>query len=175
MSEAEEQRMIAAALATEEESAEQKLYIGASIGVDAVRAFRSPHARGLGASASFTAKQRTDVGSVVAQFGISAWPSALYRGPEQAEERLDSWEAFLTAAIHPLTLGPLDLGFYLLLAAGHNLQTDVADRVALGVSAQWSFDRMWALRYQFGCTMETNIVSLGMVSALAIDMVFPYS
>jgi hypothetical protein len=172
--EAEEQRMTAAAIATEEESAKQKLHIGASVGVEAVRAFRSTHARGLGASASFTAKQRGEVGSVVAQFGLTVWPSALYRGPEHAEERLDSWEVFLSASIHPLVLGPLDLGLYLLLAAGHNLLTNVADRVALGISAHWSFDRMWALRYQLGCTMETNFVSLGMVSTLAIDMVFPY-
>jgi hypothetical protein len=164
----EEELMIAAAVAKAEQAAPR---IGASIGIEAVRSFRAPHTRGLGASVAFTFKFENPRG--IGQIGLTGWPSAFYRGPEHAADRLDTWEVFLAASVLPITLGPVDVGFYLLLAA-NNFTTSLADRAVLGVAAQWSFDRVWALRYQLGFTAGANILNVGLVSTLAIDMVFPY-
>jgi hypothetical protein len=164
----EQERMIAAAVAEAERTAPR---IGASVGVEVGRAFRAPYARGLGASVAFTVKFEDPRG--FAQLGLTGWPSAFYRGPEHAEERFEDWEVFLSAGVLPFTLGPVDFGFYLLLAASKP-ESSVANRAALGATVQWSFDRVWALRYQLGVTAGTNLAAAGLVSTLAIDMVFPY-
>jgi hypothetical protein len=164
----EEDAMIAAAIAEQEASATR---IGASIGVEAVRSFRTVNAGGLGASIAFTIKSEHP--KAVGQVGFNGWPTSLYRGPEVAADRLKAWEIFLAMTLYPIELGPVDLGAYVLLSA-QSIVTSVAERGALGVSAQWSFDRNWALRYQLGCTADANFISAGLVSSLAVDVVVPY-
>jgi hypothetical protein len=164
----EEEAMIAASIAEQEANATR---VGGSIGVEAVRSFRMPNAGGLGASIAVTIKSENP--RAVGQIGFSGWPTSFYRGPEHAEDRLKAWEMFLAVTFYPIELGPVDLGAYLLLAA-NSIISSVAERGALGVSAQWSFDKHWALRYQLGCSADTNFTSAGLVSSLAVDVVVPY-
>jgi hypothetical protein len=145
--------------------------VGASIGVEGVRALRAPNAGGLGASIAFTFKFEHPRG--IGQIGFNGWPATFYRGPERAEERLNAWEMFLAATLYPFEWRPVDLGFYMLLAAD-SVVTSVADRVVLGVSTEWSLNQTWALRYQVGCSLQNNFNDAALVSTLALDVVVPY-
>jgi len=107
----------------------------------------------------------------MAQVGVSMWPHAFGFAAWEGGGARPSWELFLSGSIHPLHVGPLDLGLFLLLA-GRDFLDGVATRAELGPSLQWAIDRSWALRYQLGFATETNLENTGLVSALAVDLSF---
>jgi hypothetical protein len=164
--EAEEERLLAAAAAGEVD--DETTYHGASLGLEGIRSLDSRVAASLGISASYSVRTFGQAG--IGQIGLTAWPAAfeLHNG----DHTFAGLELFGAATLLPLSFGPVSLGVYVKLTYG--IHGNVPGHIVPGISAVWSLDRIWSLRYQIGCAFQTNFVAPQLVSALALDMLFPY-
>jgi hypothetical protein len=164
---AEEQVMLAAADA---EAGYAQSRLGGAVGVEGLQALDGSRSRGLGASIALTYKSEAPFPSI-GQIGLVGWPADLYLGPASSPH--PPLELFANITLLPLSVGPVDFGAFVRLSTKH-LLSDIAERAALGIAVQWSLDRVWALRYQAGCSIDLNFVHVQLVSGLALDVVFPY-